>query len=91
MTLIAIEEHWIMPELTAALRTVPRDREDDTLAFNDLDDHQERLQDLGAGRIAAMDAQGRRRPSRSSRSSRDRFSRSPRQAPRFWTRPRPYA
>jgi predicted TIM-barrel fold metal-dependent hydrolase len=58
MTLIAIEEHWIMPELTAALRTVPRDREDDTLAFNDLDDHQERLQDLGAGRIAAMDAQG---------------------------------
>ncbi|MEV6350310.1 amidohydrolase family protein [Actinoplanes sp. NPDC051851] len=54
MTLIAIEEHWIMPELTAALR----DSGDESLAFNDLGDHRERLRDLGAGRIAAMDAQG---------------------------------
>ncbi|MFI1993006.1 amidohydrolase family protein [Actinoplanes sp. NPDC020271] len=53
MTLIAIEEHWIMPELTSALDTL-----DESLAFNDLGDHQQRLQDLGAGRIAAMDAQG---------------------------------
>lgn len=53
MTLIAIEEHWIMPELTAALAG-----RDDSLAFNDLGDHQERLQDLGEGRIATMDAQG---------------------------------
>ncbi|MEV4349857.1 amidohydrolase family protein [Actinoplanes sp. NPDC049596] len=58
MTLIAIEEHWIMPELTSALRSAPRDGQDDSLAFNDLGDHQERLRDLGAGRIAAMDAQG---------------------------------
>lgn len=58
MTLIAIEEHWIMPELTAALRNLPADRRDDSLAFNDLGDHQQRLQDLGAGRLAAMDAQG---------------------------------
>ncbi|GAA2861136.1 amidohydrolase [Actinoplanes cyaneus] len=53
MTLIAIEEHWIMPGLTSAL-----DGRDESLAFNDLGDHRRRLQDLGAGRIAAMDAQG---------------------------------
>ncbi|WP_213009828.1 amidohydrolase family protein [Paractinoplanes toevensis] len=58
MTLIAIEEHWIMSELTAALRNAPPERRDDSLAFNDLGDHQPRLRDLGAGRIAAMDAQG---------------------------------
>ncbi|BCY11732.1 amidohydrolase family protein [Actinoplanes sp. L3-i22] len=55
MTLIAIEEHWIMPELTSALEA---GADDDSLAFNDLGDHQERLRDLGAGRLAAMDAQG---------------------------------
>lgn len=56
MGLIAIEEHWVLPELTEALRDLPTP--DESLAFNDLDDHQERLQDLGTGRIAAMDAQG---------------------------------
>jgi predicted TIM-barrel fold metal-dependent hydrolase len=56
MTLIAIEEHWIMPELTSALRAmaVP----DESLAFNEMGDHQQRLEDLDAGRIATMDAQG---------------------------------
>ncbi|OXM44871.1 amidohydrolase family protein [Amycolatopsis alba] len=58
MTLIAIEEHWILPELTAALGALPEETRDESLAFNDLGDHQERLQDLGAGRIATMDAQG---------------------------------
>ncbi|KUL25669.1 amidohydrolase family protein [Actinoplanes awajinensis] len=58
MTLIAIEEHWIMPELTAALRAAPPERRDESLAFNDLGDHQQRLQDLGAGRLATMDTQG---------------------------------
>jgi hypothetical protein len=54
--LIAIEEHWIMPELMAALRAmlIP----DESLAFNEMGDHQQRLEDLGAGRIATMDAQG---------------------------------
>jgi predicted TIM-barrel fold metal-dependent hydrolase len=56
MTLIAIEEHWIMPELTTALHTTPRP--DESLAFNDIGDHQQRLQDLGENRIATMDAQG---------------------------------
>ena len=58
MTLIAIEEHWIMPELTAALSALPEPLRDESLAFNELGDHQQRLEDLGAGRIAAMDAQG---------------------------------
>jgi predicted TIM-barrel fold metal-dependent hydrolase len=58
MTLIAIEEHWMLPELTAALGALPPDRRDESLAFNEMGDHQSRLEDLGAGRIATMDAQG---------------------------------
>ena len=58
VTLIAIEEHWIMPDLTAALRRMPLHLRDESLAFNEMGDHQQRLEDLGAGRIAAMDAQG---------------------------------
>jgi uncharacterized protein len=42
--LIAIEEHWIMPELTAALNAMPEDLRDQSLAFNELGDHQARLQ-----------------------------------------------
>ncbi|WPB94433.1 amidohydrolase family protein [Streptomyces malaysiensis] len=56
MPLIAIEEHWIMPDMTSALRAVPQP--DESLVFNEMGDNQERLEDLGAGRIAAMDAQG---------------------------------
>jgi predicted TIM-barrel fold metal-dependent hydrolase len=58
VTLIAIEEHWILPDLTSALRRLPEDRGDESLAFNEMGDHQQRLEDLGSGRIAAMDAQG---------------------------------
>ncbi|WP_236789585.1 amidohydrolase family protein [Amycolatopsis sp. GM8] len=58
MTLIAIEEHWILPELTAALTAMPEPLRDESLAFNEMGDHRQRLEDLGAGRIAAMDAQG---------------------------------
>jgi hypothetical protein len=53
VTLIAIEEHWFTPELTSALRG-----RDESLVLSDRDGNQERLRDLGAGRIAAMDAQG---------------------------------
>ncbi|WP_305783876.1 amidohydrolase family protein [Symbioplanes lichenis] len=49
MTLIAIEEHWLLPQLNAA---------DESAVLNDQGDHQERLRDLGAGRLATMDAQG---------------------------------
>lgn len=58
VTLIAIEEHWIMPDLTSALSAMPQHVRDENLAFNEMGDHQQRLEDLGAGRIAAMDAQG---------------------------------
>jgi predicted TIM-barrel fold metal-dependent hydrolase len=58
MTLIAIEEHWTLPELTAALGDLPPRRRDESLAFNAMGDHQQRLDDLGAGRIATMDEQG---------------------------------
>ena len=58
MTLIAIEEHWILPDLTCALTAMPPHLRDESLAFNEMGDHQQRLEDLGAGRIAAMDAQG---------------------------------
>ena len=34
------------------------DLPDESLAFNEMGDHQQRLEDLGAGRIATMDAQG---------------------------------
>ena len=54
--LIAIEEHWIAPGVTSALKA--QARPDESLAFNEMGDHQQRLEDLGEGRIAAMDAQG---------------------------------
>ncbi|MER7848182.1 amidohydrolase family protein [Kitasatospora sp. NPDC096077] len=56
MTLIAIEEHWLTPDLTAALKAVPRP--DESLVLNEMGDNLRHLEDLGAGRIAAMDAQG---------------------------------
>jgi hypothetical protein len=54
--LIAIEEHWIAPGITTALKALAGP--DEGLAFNELGDHQQRLEDLGDGRIAAMDNQG---------------------------------
>ncbi|RPE37372.1 hypothetical protein EDD90_0205 [Streptomyces sp. Ag109_O5-1] len=56
MTLIAIEEHWVTPDLTTALKALPRP--DESLAFNEMGDHRQRLEDLGGDRIATMDAQG---------------------------------
>jgi uncharacterized protein len=56
VTLIAIEEHWIAPELTSALKAGPRP--DESIAFNEMGDHQQRLVDLGECRLAAMDALG---------------------------------
>ena len=54
--LISIEEHWNAPGVTSALKALARP--DESLAFNEMGDHQQRLEDLGDGRIAAMDAQG---------------------------------
>jgi uncharacterized protein len=58
MTLIAIEEHWIMPDLTSTLAALPPQVRDESLAFNEMGDTRQRLEDLDEGRIAAMDAQG---------------------------------
>jgi predicted TIM-barrel fold metal-dependent hydrolase len=58
VTLIAIEEHWMLPDLTSALKAVSPQARDESLAFNEMGDNQQRLEDLGAGRIATMDAQG---------------------------------
>jgi uncharacterized protein len=58
MGLIGIEEHWTTPGLTAALKSLPGGRQDDSLAFNEMGDHLERLTDIGEARIVAMDEQG---------------------------------
>src|ERR1700709_216603 len=58
MALIGIEEHWTTPAVTAALKGLPGHRSDDSLAFNEIGDHLERLEDIGEARIAAMDEQG---------------------------------
>jgi predicted TIM-barrel fold metal-dependent hydrolase len=58
MTFIGIEEHWTTPQLTAALKGLPQDAQDDSLAFNEMGDNLERLEDIGDARIAAMDEQG---------------------------------
>ncbi len=54
--LIGIEEHWTTPGLTAALKALPE--RDESLAFNEMGDHFERLTDIGQERLAAMDEQG---------------------------------
>lgn len=58
MGLIAIEEHWTAPELTATLKALPSGERDDSLAFNEMGDKLARLEDIGDGRIAVMDSQG---------------------------------
>lgn len=56
MTLVAIEEHWMLPDLAAALGATPQP--DESLLLNDHGDTAERLTDLAEGRLAVMDAQG---------------------------------
>jgi predicted TIM-barrel fold metal-dependent hydrolase len=58
MALIAIEEHWNLPELTAAVKALPADRGDESVVFDEMGDNLEHLDDIGDARIAAMDAQG---------------------------------
>lgn len=57
MDLIAIEEHWNLPALTATVKALPADRRDESVVLDELGDNLERLDDLGDARIAAMDAQ----------------------------------
>jgi predicted TIM-barrel fold metal-dependent hydrolase len=58
MPLIGIEEHWVHGDLTAALEALPSHLRDESLAFNQMGDHQQRLEDLGEGRLATMNNQG---------------------------------
>ena len=57
-TVIAVEEHWDLPAATAALRARPAGLRDDALALSEHGDLAARLEDLGAARIADMDARG---------------------------------
>jgi hypothetical protein len=54
--IIAVEERWSMRHPTAALRAPPHP--DESLHLGETDDNQECLEDLEAGRIAAMETQG---------------------------------
>ncbi|GAA3557225.1 amidohydrolase family protein [Microlunatus spumicola] len=58
MELIAIEEHWDSPPVTAAVRGLPAGRSDPSLVFDEMGDNLARLADLGDGRVAQMDDQG---------------------------------
>jgi len=58
MALIAIEEHWNLPALASAVKALPADRADASIAFDEMGDNLERLDDIGEARIALMDEQG---------------------------------
>jgi predicted TIM-barrel fold metal-dependent hydrolase len=56
--IIAIEEHWNSAGIRDALDRLPGDARDESVAFNTMGDNQARLEDIGQGRIEAMDAAG---------------------------------
>ncbi len=58
MRVIAIEEHWNLPRLTAAVKALPEDRADPSTVLDEMGDNLERLDDLDAVRISMMDDQG---------------------------------
>jgi hypothetical protein len=58
MRVVTIEEHWTSAGIDQALRGQPGPARDESLALNDFGDIPARLFDIGAQRIAAMDAAG---------------------------------
>jgi uncharacterized protein len=56
--IIAIEEHWNSVTIRDALDRLPDGARDESVAFNTMGDNQARLEDLGPGRIEAMDKAG---------------------------------
>jgi uncharacterized protein len=56
--IIAIEEHWNSVNIRDALDRLPDRTRDESVAFNTMGDNQARLEDIGQGRIEAMDAAG---------------------------------
>ncbi len=58
MKVIAIEEHWNSISIRDALGRLRDGERDESTAFNTLGDNQARLEDIGPGRVEAMDAAG---------------------------------
>jgi predicted TIM-barrel fold metal-dependent hydrolase len=56
--IIAIEEHWNSVAIGDALDRLPAGARDESVAFNAMGDNQDRLEDIGPGRIEVMDAAG---------------------------------
>jgi hypothetical protein len=56
--IVAIEEHWNSAAIRKALDDLPDQARDQSVAFNAMGDNQARLEDIGQGRIEAMDAAG---------------------------------
>jgi hypothetical protein len=56
MSVIAIEEHWTTTGITRALQQQHAGRRDESVVLNDRGDIQARLEEIGEGRIEAMDA-----------------------------------
>jgi predicted TIM-barrel fold metal-dependent hydrolase len=56
--IIAIEEHWNSASIRDALDRLPNGARDESVAFNTMDDNRARLEDIGQGRVEAMDAAG---------------------------------
>jgi uncharacterized protein len=56
--IIAIEEHWNSAGIRDALNRLPAGTRDESVAFNTMGDNQARLEDIGQGRIEAMNAAG---------------------------------
>src|ERR1039457_5692662 len=58
MKIIAIEEHWNSAGIRDALDRLQGGARDESVALNTMGDNQARLEDIGQGRIEAMDAAG---------------------------------
>jgi uncharacterized protein len=56
--IIAIEEHWNSVKIRDALDRLQGAARDESVAFNTMGDNQPRLEDIGQGRVEAMDAAG---------------------------------
>jgi predicted TIM-barrel fold metal-dependent hydrolase len=56
--IIAIEEHWNSAGIRGALDRLQGEARDESVAFNTMGDNQARLEDIGQGRVEAMDAAG---------------------------------
>jgi hypothetical protein len=58
MKVIAVEEHWNSAGIREALDRLPGGERDESVAFNAMGGNQARLEDIGQGRVEAMDAAG---------------------------------